>query len=161
MADQQNIHLRKAGPEDMATVFQWRNDPLIASLGSLKTTVSWEEHKQWFLKTLASDDAKMFIIERNGNSIGQIRFMRTEENNWTVSIYLLQPYTGKGFGVAALAAGCREISNRYPGAAITAYILRDNRFSHSAFLKAGFQEALEGDQNHLIFVYRAPRPKGP
>ena len=112
MTDQQNINLRKAVPEDMATIFHWRNDPFIASRGSLKTTVSWEEHQQWFLKTLASDDAAMFIIEHDGNSIGQIRFMKTGEMDWTVSMYLLQPYTGKGFGVVALTLGCREILDR-------------------------------------------------
>ena len=58
-----------------------------------------------------------------------------------VSVYLLERFTGQGFGVIAIRRGCCEVFRCWEVEQILACIQKDNRASLSAFVKAGFQES--------------------
>ena len=133
------IQLRATVYEDAGIVFQWRNDPFIVGLSSYQKTVYWEEHLAWFEETISSDNQRMFIIEKETQPIGQVRFDRSGEYFCTISIYLLQKFTGNKYGIEAIRGGCQNIFNTWNVYEVISCVRLDNNNACSAFLKAGFE----------------------
>ena len=136
-----NITFRLIQKEDAALIFEWRNTPFIASLGSQNRTVSWEEHLSWIENTVCSKTRKAFIILINDEPAGQVRFDKEEpdSDSCVISVYLIEKYTGKGRGVTAIQAGCELIKKEWPDIrSIQANVLKTNTNGQKAFLKAGF-----------------------
>jgi RimJ/RimL family protein N-acetyltransferase len=131
--------VRSARVDDEDRLFQWRNDPWIVSLSGSQREVTRDEHAAWFLRTVHSPDHLVLVVEVNGEPAGSVRFDRSEHSAAVVTIYLLQPFTGRGLGVAALREGCHRAFERWPDLlCVRAHINRDNRRSARAFGKAGF-----------------------
>ncbi len=146
--------IRGARLSDGDLLLRWRNDPFIVALGSLRRTVTPEEHVRWFADALASGDRALYIIESDGEPIGQMRFDRLGESA-VISIYVLEAWTGKGLGVVALRAGCGAIFERWDIRRVVAHVRGDNRAGAAGFMKAGFAEgtgALGGPPAHRSFV---------
>jgi RimJ/RimL family protein N-acetyltransferase len=139
-ASEKAISLRSAIAGDAEMVLRWRNDPFILAHGSSHREVGWEEHRKWFEETLSSSLRKMFIVLELGNPIGQVRFDRQTQRDCVVSAYLLREFTGRGWGVQAISAGCAAIFEAWDVERVIACVRHDNPVGRSAFLKAGFQE---------------------
>jgi UDP-2,4-diacetamido-2,4,6-trideoxy-beta-L-altropyranose hydrolase len=132
------ISLRPATISDREMVFCWRNDPFIVARGSFLREVGWEEHKAWFDEVIAEDKRRMFIVRDQSNPIGQIRFDRVNRQECVVSVYLLEAFTGRGYGVQAIRMGCAAIFEAWDAERVIACVRLDNPGGRSAFLKAGF-----------------------
>jgi dTDP-4-amino-4,6-dideoxygalactose transaminase/RimJ/RimL family protein N-acetyltransferase len=159
----ERVRLRRAAPEDARLLFDWRNRPEIVELGSQRRTVTWEEHSAWYASVLQERERLVHVIELDGVASGQIRFDREDEQDRdaVVSVYLLAPHTGKGFGVEALRQGCAEVFACWQAARVLAFVRADNRASQSGFAKAGFlpigsDAAVEIPEGHVALVL--PRP---
>lgn len=157
-----NITLNPLTSDDAAMVFSWRNDPFIASLGSLQKTVTWEEHSNWIAQVLKNPLRKAFIISVDGIPAGQIRFDKTEadENKCIISVYLIKEFTSKGLGVKVIEEGCELIANTWSTLTeIEAYVLRTNTKGQQAFKNAGFayMHTLSSD-TELAFTYKLALP---
>ena len=108
--DANNLLLRQATPEDEGRIFDWRNDPWLASFSSGSRAVTWKEHQRWFERVLDDNRHLVFIIEINiGYPIGSIRFDRESSDAATVSVFIEKLYTGQGIGSHALIQGCRGV----------------------------------------------------
>ncbi len=134
------ISLRPATMDDRDVVFHWRNDPFVVAHGSFLREIEWEEHKKWFQETVLGSSRKMFIVLHEDNPIGQVRFDRQSEREAVLSVYLLQPFIGRGWGVLAIRMGSAAIFGTWDIDRIVACVRHDNLSGRSAFLKAGFQE---------------------
>jgi len=134
----QGVSLRGAGPEDVETLFRWRNLPEVVAVGGTNRPVAWEEHRQWFHEFLSGRGYALRIILLDGEPIGQVRFDRRDHEVLSVSIYLIPGRTGRGYGVTALELACREAFGDLAIERIEACILPHNSRSVSAFRKAGF-----------------------
>jgi RimJ/RimL family protein N-acetyltransferase len=132
-----------------ALTLPWRNDPWIISRGIIKKTISASEHEEWFRRVLEGKESRMYIICEGADEIGQIRFQRGQDRDWTISVYLLKDRTGRGLGVAAIEEGCCRVRQEFPDCRILAVTLVDNANSQSAFRKAGFRECDEKDKVSL------------
>jgi RimJ/RimL family protein N-acetyltransferase len=133
--------LRPATAADAELVFRWRNDPFILAHGSSQREVEWEEHRKWFAEAISSTTRQMFIVLEGNSPIGQVRFDRQSRQDCVVSVYLLQAFTGRGWGVRAINLGCTAIFEAWDVMRIIACVRMDNPPGRSAFLKAGFREA--------------------
>jgi SAM-dependent methyltransferase len=105
--------------------------------------VSWEEHAKWFEATFRENTRKMFIVLVDEEPAGQVRFDRQGDAEAVVSAYLLESFTGKGYGVEAIRLACREILGCWSIKRILAFVRQDNSAAQKAFSKAGFIEMLE------------------
>lgn len=130
--------LRPVGPADEDRIFEWRNRPEIVVLGSSYRSVDRSEHRSWFAETLAGEVRLLYIVEANRQPLGQIRFDWGQGRRAEVSIYLLNEFTGRGLGVAALREGCRLALSCGRADCVVARIRHDNFRSRSAFGKVGF-----------------------
>ena len=147
------ISLRPATLDDTKTIYKWRNDPWIVSLSSLRKTVSWDEHKKWFEQALSETKYIIYIIEIDGVPAGQIRFENIEKENFIITIYLMKPFTGKGYGENLIKQSCNIIRTKNLNASIYAFIQKTNKNSISAFSKAGFNIEEKQTYMHLTIMY--------
>jgi UDP-2,4-diacetamido-2,4,6-trideoxy-beta-L-altropyranose hydrolase len=134
------ITLRPATLEDCEMVLQWRNDPFIVAHGSWRREIQREEHLQWFAETVRGSTRRMYIILHADNPVGQIRFDRENQMDCVISVYLMQPYVGRGWGTEAIRIGCREIFQVWDVTRLIACVREDNPAGRAAFLKASFRE---------------------
>jgi RimJ/RimL family protein N-acetyltransferase len=132
------ITLRPATINDAETVFKWRNDPFIVVRGSSQREVTWDEHIEWFGKVVIGNLCRMSIVLKDGDPIGQVRFDRVSRDICVISAYLLEAFTGKGYGMLAIRAGCREVLGLWDVSRVVACVRQDNKAARSAFVKAGF-----------------------
>lgn len=142
------LRLRKADATDMKMVFEWRNDEWIVSLSESQRLVSWEEHEKWFINTIDNNAVLYYIIEvkqndKNFGAIGSIR-LTSEQLHAVVTIYLLKPYCGLGWGYKALLDAINKGFAEWPHIqCIWASIRSDNIPSIKMFEKAGFIQVNE------------------
>jgi ribosomal protein S18 acetylase RimI-like enzyme len=154
-----NVHLRRLEPRDLLLVFEWRNLPLIIELSSSQQPVTWEQHTAWFPRVLSSDDCLVFIIEHNGQPVGQARFDLDDGPSAIISIYLLPEHCGHGLGTAALQLACEQLHATRPDIpVINANIRATNARSIQSFKKAGFRLAETGnaDESHVRMLLPLP-----
>lgn len=151
------VFLRKIDICDIDMVYKWRNTASIVNMGTLKKKVSYEEHVEWFTRSVSDPNKLIFIIEIYNNPAGQIRFEKINYTQCIVSIYLIEEYIGHGYGCEALNNGIRQAFNRWPIEDVVARVRIENISAAKAFRKCGFKEILlksEQDDKHRIFVFR-------
>jgi RimJ/RimL family protein N-acetyltransferase len=148
----ETISLRPATAADAKLIFEWRNDPVIVRLGSSQREVTWNEHEEWFSQSITSGKRHIFIVERDGVPIGQVRFDLVERSECVISVCLATEFTGHGWGIEAISAGCELIFEAWPIYAVVASVRADNEVGQSAFRKAGFAQVDERcAPGHKIF----------
>lgn len=134
------LRLRPAANADRDLLLAWRNRPEIIARGTHLRTIEPDEHARWFADALTSTRRLLLIVELDGEPIGQVHFQAVDAGNWSVSIYLLEPYTGRGLGTEALHTACAIAHQR--GVATTWALIRDeNERSTAAFRRVGFVAA--------------------
>jgi RimJ/RimL family protein N-acetyltransferase len=133
--------LRPAEKWDCGLVFQWRNDPFILRRGSSQTPVSFDEHSEWFTRSLASPDERiLLIVECDGVQAGLARFDRDGADDAIISVYLIERFAGRGLGRTVIQSACREAAARWQVRRVIAFTRNDNPAAMKAFLAAGFTE---------------------
>jgi RimJ/RimL family protein N-acetyltransferase len=144
--------------EDANLIFNWRNDPYIVNLGSLKKTVTCEEHYTWFNRTLISETCKAYILEVDHIPAGQARFDLESESIAFISIYLIEQFSNKGLGIPFMELSCQSIFKTWPNLqSIIAIVRKENKIGQRYFLKANFiQDEQYNDLEHFGFSYRRP-----
>lgn len=138
------VTLRPATIADAELIFRWRNDPAIVRVGSLQREVGWSEHMTWFAESISSQERQIFVIERDGAAIGQVRLDRMREPECVISIYLAGEFTGRSWGISAINEACEIAFQRWTIDSVLACVRADNHAGQSAFRKAGFREAKAG-----------------
>lgn len=140
-----NVRLRRASRDDADKVFGWRNDPWIVSLSKSGRGVTAAEHLRWYEGMLSDPDQLMLIVDvevapaREHIEIGVVRIDRSTPDAGLITIYLLKPYIGRGYGVQALRQATAAAFGRWCELkTIHAEIRSDNTASVRAFNQAGF-----------------------
>jgi LmbE family N-acetylglucosaminyl deacetylase/RimJ/RimL family protein N-acetyltransferase len=137
------ISLRLARAEDMAQIFQWRNNHFFLMRSTTQTTVTWEEHQSWFTRALNNPDQVIFIVVQGEEPIGQVRFDRRDEMA-VISVYLVEERTGKGLGIEAIRRGTQAAFKEWNISKVVACVRQDNLHATRAFAKSGYTES-KGD----------------
>lgn len=70
------VSIRPARAEDARMIFEWRNLPDIVALSEGQKTVTWDEHKAWYLAALGNPEKLLLVICVDGEDAGLIRFDR-------------------------------------------------------------------------------------
>ncbi len=158
------ITLRLATLEDREMIFRWRNDPFIVAHGSWHRAIEWAEHEKWFAETVRGTHRRMFIILHGNEPIGQIRF-DCEQSDCVISVYLMPPHTGHGWGIQAIRMGSAAIFEMWDVDRLIACVRLDNPVARSAFLKAGFRESSAGTlcppEHYSLVLARARNGQDP
>ena len=130
------VHIRRAEPRDMRSVFELSNDPVVRANSIHSEPIAWETHVAWFNRAITDPDVAFFVAEtETGGFVGQIRFNR-RGGDWVVSISIDSAYRGRGLTKALLL----EAMSHIPQAAFVAEIAASNTASLRLFASVGFTE---------------------
>jgi RimJ/RimL family protein N-acetyltransferase len=124
--------MRKADLRDIANTYSLTNEVRTEINYPL---VAFDEHKEWFLNRILSDDSFFILEDKGGNFIGQIRIDRKNDEN-EINLSIVKAKRGKGYGSLALK-WLLEINKMCKA---VAYIRDDNIHSIKLFEKMGFKK---------------------
>jgi RimJ/RimL family protein N-acetyltransferase len=130
--------VRKAGPDDCALLWRWRNHPRVRAASFDDRVIPLAEHTAWFERALADPARAILVIEDAGAPVSCVRFDRIA-GAIRVSIFNDPSRVGGGIGAPALQAAEDWVRANWPDARrIVAEIRPDNVRSQRAFAKAGY-----------------------
>jgi UDP-2,4-diacetamido-2,4,6-trideoxy-beta-L-altropyranose hydrolase len=134
-----DIKIRVASLADSESLFGWRNHQSIRMASRNSELINWEDHQKWFASVQASPDRLLLIGQRDGQSIGVVRF-DIQDDTAEVSIYLVPNGQESGRGQALLQRAEKWLSANRPSVnKICAHVLGGNERSQYLFSDAGYQ----------------------
>jgi RimJ/RimL family protein N-acetyltransferase len=137
-----DICLRSAKPNDVMSIFEWRNDPLSRSMSVDIAEVDFKTHEKWFVDALARDNCQLFIAQTrlDAVSVGVVRFDSDANiKRATVSINLSPQFRGMGMGYKCLRQAITMYREQDSDCKlIVAQIKSNNLASIKSFERAGF-----------------------
>ena len=151
------LNVRHAKPDDEDILFSWRNDPWVANQGLGQKTVTSEEHHIWFLQCLKREIRELFIVEIKGIPSGMVRYDCHVPDEAEISIYILPPYPGHGYGRDIFLATAPQIFVNRSIKQIRARVLSDNERSLKWFRGLGFQDT-EVNSASSVYTLLLERP---
>jgi len=133
-----SVNLVPLREEHKFLLFLWRNDPYIISRSATAHGVTRDEHDQWFERLIGAADSLAYIIEIDGQTAGHLRMDRGTGGVATLTIYLIERFTGFGAGTEAIRIGCERVASNWPGTPVRAIVRTENVPMRKALRKAGF-----------------------
>jgi len=155
------LALRPAATHDCDRLLDWANRPESLA-GKLKTVdpIPRDTHEAWFAARLQSPDCRIWIAERDGRPVGQVRVERDAAGDAHVDVFVAPEGRGTGVAYAMLDEMVRAVAGIWPGVRLVARIRTDNAASRRLFAKAGYTaEATHADYVVLARVAN-PAPAG-
>jgi UDP-2,4-diacetamido-2,4,6-trideoxy-beta-L-altropyranose hydrolase len=147
--DCSGITILVASQEDSKKLFEWRNDPTIREVSRNTGVITWEVHQKWITETLMSPNRLLLIGQRDGVSVGVVRF-DILDNEAEVSIYVIPGIKELGLGRDLLQAAERWFLAIRPDVLkFHAHVLGANARSHRLFAGAGYQVETTGYSKRL------------
>ncbi len=143
-------YLREAEEEDMELLFQWVNEPGVRK-GSFSTAeITYEEHREWYKKLLASENSRQYIYICAGEAIGQARIAIMDDAA-VVGYSICAEKRGMGHGKKLLHLLEIQVKRDFPNVKkLVAKVKQGNIASQRAFLGAGYMEAYEVFELHVV-----------
>lgn len=140
MIDPGSFIFRRADARDRERIFLWANDVRVRAMSFSTEPIAWQTHAAWFDVKIHDPECLFYIIEKEGEAIGQVRFEqdRSAEGLAVISVSLAEQFRGVGLGSRAISSAS-ELAFRTAGfAVIHAHIKPDNTASLRAFARAGY-----------------------
>lgn len=148
------VTLRPAASADGDMLLDWVNRP-DSLAASLKTSapVPRVVHQAWLAAMLADSGSGLWIAEREGAPVGQVRLQR-KGAALEVSIYVEAAARGAGTATRMLDLARAEAARRWPGVGLVARIKPDNAASRRLFTRAGYGRMVV-ERDHIV-LHREP-----
>ena len=134
--------------EDMDFLFNLRNEEPVRMQSFNSDPVSYNNHLDWFIRLLNDKRRALYIVEVDGNFVGQVRYdILDDPSEAEVNIAISQNFGGRGYGAKALLLSATIFLMEFQGVnKVIAHIKPDNIASRKIFAKAGY-----GDEKEVIF----------
>ena len=133
--------LRPATIEDAEIILEWRNDEETRHNSFSKDRIDLETHKKWFKSKLEDRNCFLFMMEMDGERVGQIRLDRVDDVG-EISYTIAPDMRGHGFGKRILSL----IEENVPEGicVIMGMVEEHNIASKKCFMSNGFAEFFGG-----------------
>lgn len=139
------FQLRRAEPDDLTLLFDWAGDPEVRRNSFHTEPISFEEHEAWFQARLNDSTTPVYILEQDGEPVGQIRF-QIEDSCASVSYNVTRENRGKGYGRKLVELAEERLTKDYPQITVlSARVKAENNASKAVFIKNGYALAEKGD----------------
>lgn len=129
-----NSVFRQIKKDDCLKIFEIANDDDVRKYSFNSDKIPLEDHKAWFGNILSDESVKFYVLEYEGDLIGQLR-LDFDEKHPVISISLNKRYRGLGLSKVLLTKGLELIDGK-----VVAYIKRENLRSISFFKSMGFKK---------------------
>ena len=135
-----DVRIRPVRAADSDLLLRWRNDPATRANAVSQAVVTPEEHRLWFARRLADPECVMYIGERAGKPVGQIRF-EIHAGTAEITISVAPGSRGKGYGAELLQEACRAVRRAGQAESFVAYVRPENEASVRLFARKGFRNS--------------------
>lgn len=133
--------IRTATQADMWDIYDLASSPEVRAVSIHSNPISRAEHEKWYLAKLADKTCHLYVIRHQTKDfIGTVRFDLTGSLGFTITIYLVKEFRGKGLGHQIIRDASNTLLEKYPQHKISAEILEGNHGSLHSFLKAGYKQ---------------------
>jgi len=139
------MKIRPADLSDLQNIFEWRNDETSRSLFHSSGTVTFNEHTDWYQRSLKNPHRKIYIGLISSLKVGVVRFdFDVDLGQTEVSINLNPQLRGNGYGFTLLSKSISlyELNN---GTTLKATIKKGNSASLKIFNKCNFYKKSENE----------------
>ena len=142
MEEAQELNLRKACWSDCRFLFRLRNEDEVRKNSFQTSEIPYSSHENWFAQKLQDVNTVIYILERNGQAIGQVRADR-QERTAEISYALCREARGRGLSRWMLS----ELENRLREdgfcSELYAEVKRENTASQKIFQSLGYRQKPE------------------
>ena len=136
------LTIRAARPDDARLLWEWRNAPDVRSVSLDSDPIPFEQHREWYERSLVSADRDILIAEIESSPAAMVRFDHDIDAS-TVSIVLASAIRGRGIARQILTSAIRTLRSRPP--TLRAFIKPENAPSLALFQGMGFEIVKHGD----------------
>ena len=134
------LTVRSVQPSDLELLWRWANDPDVRRNSISTDVISLEDHTKWFRRKTGSNASRIYILERAGVPIGQVRYDRVSPEEAEIGVSIAAEHRGCGFGAVTLTM-TRELARHDLGVErVVGVVLTSNNASCATFRKVGFQQ---------------------
>jgi UDP-2,4-diacetamido-2,4,6-trideoxy-beta-L-altropyranose hydrolase len=132
------IRFRHATQDDCKLLWAWANDPVTRENSFRPANIYWNEHRDWFDKTLAKHGSIIFIAEEAQIPVAVIRV--EEKNPGVGEISITVSPEARGFGLAHhfIRECTKQVARELNLREVNAFIKPENRASRRVFEIAGY-----------------------
>jgi UDP-2,4-diacetamido-2,4,6-trideoxy-beta-L-altropyranose hydrolase len=134
-----SLSLRLANANDAGLLWGWANDPVCRNNAFDSNPIEWETHVRWLDQKLAAPDCRIWILEKDGRSVGQIRYDRKEKCA-EIDFAVAPEARGQGLGTTLLKLSAPQACDGLRVEKLIGFVKQENRASIRAFERAGFQQ---------------------
>ena len=142
MEEAQELNLRKACWSDCRFLFRLGNEDEVRKNSFQTSEIPYSSHENWFAQKLQDFNTVIYILERNGQAIGQVRADR-QERTAEISYALCREARGRGLSRWMLS----ELENRLREDGfcneLYAEVKRENTASQKIFRSLGYRQKPE------------------
>ena len=150
------ITVVRAGPDDSADIWRWRNDEQTRAMSLAIDPIGWDEHSQWFIRVLGDPLRVIYVGNRGNEKVGMVRFDSRDAGIAEVSINLNPKMRGKGLCCPLLTTAIAEFRRTQP-VCLLAVVKKTNAASVACFMKAGFVIGVSSDATNYNLVENGDR----
>ena len=144
------MYLRRCLMEDSDTLYKWANDPTVRINAFNTSPIPYEEHVEWFKKSIENKDRQIFILIKDNISVGQIR-IDIEENIAIISYIIDEKERGKGIGSTMLNLLYEKIkADGFNIKILKGLVKKENIASRKAFINNGYIEI--EDKEYIVYI---------
>lgn len=137
--DANDFKLRLVTEKDKNLLLEWANDREVRNNSFNQEKISLEQHEKWFSIVMNDPNRILYILEYNGNPVGQCRLdinIDIAEINYSVD----KRYRGQGVGEVLLRLITKDcIENNKTIKKIIGKVKVDNKVSANCFEKNGYK----------------------
>jgi len=139
-----NCQLRPATINDLMDLFHLSNERAVRENSLTPEEIMLSNHEEWFQKKLNDEQCVFYIVkDANNQFLGQVRFDRNKNKDYTISIGLGKQLRGSGLGSAIIAKATEQLCCDRQVNKIIAIVKPSNIASIKSFEKAQYQQKIE------------------
>ncbi|HXG87649.1 MAG TPA: UDP-2,4-diacetamido-2,4,6-trideoxy-beta-L-altropyranose hydrolase [Vicinamibacterales bacterium] len=132
--------IRPVTPADVEAIWQINSDPTVRAMSHSTEPIPFEQHEQWYERTLADKDRCLFVAERDGMVAGLIRYDR-DADHALVSLAIAAAYRSRGLATRLFISTFRAACTTLGVTLVEALVFDENPGSARALFKAGYSDA--------------------
>jgi RimJ/RimL family protein N-acetyltransferase len=146
------ISLRAATMEDAALLLSWVNSPDTLAQKRLTTSpIPKAAHEDWLARRLADPATRMFIIEGDSETLGQVR-LQADDGVAVIDIYVSPEARGAGVAQTAIRQACAKFGHEFADR-VRAEVKVENLPSRRLFERLGFAQTASSSS---FVTYESP-----
>lgn len=128
--------------QDRDLVFDLSNDPIVREASFNTKPIEYEQHCEWYSKTISEKNTLFFLIFEAEEFVGQIRFNRKTEQSkeCIISLSMTKSFRGRHIAKQFMETGIEEMRKFWCNIhSVIAEVKVDNTPSNALFSRAGFE----------------------